>query len=135
VWRLYARLHQRLAGYSYEQAQEAHRTGLPIVRPLFLVDPKAPAAWTNWWTYLYGPDVLVAPIWEQRRREQEVYLLPATDGATSGTLPTFTRAGRTITVHAEVHQMPMFIRVGSKIDVGDLDKGVPGVCGDRDEEA
>ncbi len=51
IWRLYARLHQRLADYSYACAKEAHRTGLPIVRPLFLVDPKAPEAWTNWWTY------------------------------------------------------------------------------------
>ena len=60
--------------YSYAQAQEATRTGMPIVRPLFLVDPKAPAAWTNWWTYLYGPDLLVSPIWEKDKRTQEVYL-------------------------------------------------------------
>jgi len=122
VWRLYARLHQRLAGYSYEQAQEAHRTGMPIVRPLFLVDSKAPAAWTNWWTYLYGPDVLVAPIWEQRRREQEVYL-PAGNRWRDAWHPANVHAGgQTITVHAELHQMPMFIRVGSKVDVGDLEQ-------------
>ena len=74
VWRLYARLHDRLADYSYAQAQEATRTGLPIVRPLFLVDPKAPAAWSNWWTYLYGRDLLVSPVWEKDKRIQEVYL-------------------------------------------------------------
>jgi hypothetical protein len=62
IWRLYARLHTRLAGYSFEQAKTAHETGMPIVRPLFLVEPKAPAAWSNWWTYLYGPDLLVSPV-------------------------------------------------------------------------
>jgi len=34
AWRLYARLHERLADYSYAQAQEAHKTGTPIVRPV-----------------------------------------------------------------------------------------------------
>jgi alpha-glucosidase (family GH31 glycosyl hydrolase) len=122
IWRLYARLHQRLAGYSYELARQAHHTGLPIVRPLFLADPKAPAAWTNWWTYLYGPDVLVAPIWEQRRREQEVYL-PAGARWRDAWHPGNVHAGgQTITVHAELHQMPMFIRVGSNVEVGDLEQ-------------
>ena len=74
IWRLYARLHQRLIDYSYRHAQEASKTGLPIIRPLFLVDPKARQAWTNWWTYLYGRDILVSPLWEKGRRTQEVYL-------------------------------------------------------------
>ena len=47
IWRLYARLHTRLADYSYKQAREAHRSGMPIVRPLFLADPESPAAWSR----------------------------------------------------------------------------------------
>ena len=74
LWRFYARLHTRLADYSLEQAEIAHQTGLPIVRPLFLVEPSAPAAWSNWWTYLYGPDILVSPVWQRNQRTQEVYL-------------------------------------------------------------
>jgi alpha-D-xyloside xylohydrolase len=42
IWRLYSRLHQRIADYSSKCAQEAHETGTPIVRPLFLVDPQSP---------------------------------------------------------------------------------------------
>jgi len=74
IWRVYARLHQRLMDYSYRQAIVAKQTGMPIVRPLFMVDPKAKEAWTNWQTYLYGPDILVSPIWEKDKRTQEVYL-------------------------------------------------------------
>ncbi len=74
IWRLYARLHTRLADYSYACGREARATGLPIVRPLFLVDPQSPAAWTNWWTYQYGPDLLVSPVWQKDQRTQEVYL-------------------------------------------------------------
>jgi alpha-glucosidase (family GH31 glycosyl hydrolase) len=122
VWRLYARLHQRLADYSYSQAQEASRTGVPIVRPLFLSDPKAPAAWSNWWTYLYGRDILVSPVWEKDKRSQEVYL-PAGSRWRDAWRPGQTyKGGQTITVQAELHQIPIFIREGSRVDLGDLSK-------------
>lgn len=121
MWRLYARLHQRLIDYSYQQAQEATRAGMPIVRPLFLVDPKSPAAWTNWWTYLYGPDLLVSPIWEKGKREQQVYLPLGSRwrDAWSGKIHS---GGQTITVSAELHQIPLFVRAGSRITLGDLNQ-------------
>ena len=79
------------------------QSGLPIVRPLFLVEPGAPAAWSNWWTYQYGPDLLVSPIWEKGRREQEVYLPSGAQVARCTALRTrFIPAARPITVHAEL---------------------------------
>lgn len=122
VWRLYARLHQRLVDYSYAQGQTATKTGLPIVRPLFLVDPQAPAAWSNWWTYEYGPDLLVSPLWEKDKRTQEVYL-PVGQKWQDAWHPekTYT-GGQTITVEAALHQIPIFIRVGSNLNLGDLNK-------------
>jgi alpha-D-xyloside xylohydrolase len=121
AWRLYARLHDRLADYTYAQAQEATRTGLPIVRPLFLVEPKAPAAWSNWWTYLYGRDLLVSPVWEKDKRNQEVYLPSGSRWRDAWSGKTYD-GGRTITVKAELHQMPLFVREGSGVDLGDLNK-------------
>ncbi len=122
IWRLYARLHTRLADYSYEQARAAHKTGMPIVRPLFLVEPKAPAAWTNWWTYLYGPDILVSPVWQKEQRTQEVYLPAGSQWRDAWNPDKIWDGGQTITVHAELHQMPIFVRAGSKVELGDLNK-------------
>jgi alpha-D-xyloside xylohydrolase len=122
VWRMYARLHNRLVDYSYAHAQEASRTGLPIVRPLFLVDPKAPAAWSNWWTYLYGSDILVSPVWEKGKRTQEVYLPAGSRWRDVWQSNKIYAGGQTVTVRSELHQMPIFLREGSKIDVGDLNK-------------
>lgn len=120
IWRLYARLHTRLADYSYEQAQEAHRSGMPIVRPLFLADPKSPDAWSHWQTYLYGPDLLVAPIWEKQKRSQEVYF-PSGDRWRDTWRPQrIYSGGQTAEVPAEMHQIPLFIRVGSGLELGDL---------------
>jgi alpha-glucosidase (family GH31 glycosyl hydrolase) len=122
IWRLYARLHARLADYSLEQAKTAHETGLPIVRSLFLVDPNTPAAWSNWWTYLYGPDILVSPIWQKDRRTQEVYLPSGSQWRDAWNPGKIHEGGQTITVNAGLHQLPIFVRVGSRVELGDLNK-------------
>jgi alpha-D-xyloside xylohydrolase len=122
LWRLYARLHERLVDYNYQYAQEANRTGMPIVRPLFLVDPIAPAAWTNWWTYQYGNDLLVSPVWEKGKRTQQVYFPSGKNWRDAWNPQKIYRGGTTMTVDADVYQLPLFVRVGSKLDLGDLNK-------------
>jgi alpha-D-xyloside xylohydrolase len=122
IWRLYARLHQRLIEYGYEHAKEANQTGMPIVRPLFLVDPKAPEAWENWWTYLYGRDLLVSPIWEKGKRKQTVYLPAGDRWRDAWASDKIYQGGQTIMVSAELHQIPLFVRVGSSVNLGDLNQ-------------
>ena len=95
---------------------------MPIVRPLFLVDPKAPAAWSNWWTYLYGPDLLVSPIWQKGQRTQEVYLPAGAKWRDAWHPDKVYDGGQTITVNAELHQIPIFIRVGADLPIGDLNR-------------
>jgi alpha-D-xyloside xylohydrolase len=122
VWRLYARLHLRLAAYGYQAAAEAHKTGMPIVRPLFLLDPGAAAAWMNWQTYQYGPDLLVAPIWEKGKRTQVVYLPAGRRWRNAWEPEQIFQGGRAITVAAEMHQIPLFVRVGARVELGDLNR-------------
>ena len=122
MWRMYARLHQRLIDYSYAHAQEATKSGMPIVRPLFLVDPAAEAAWSNWWTYLYGRDILVSPVWEKGKREQQVYLPSGQRWRDAWNPSRVYRGGQTITVPAAPHQLPLFVRVGANVELGDLNK-------------
>ena len=122
LWRMYAQLHFSLSDYSYKYAEEAHRTGMPIVRPLFLADATHREAWDNWWTYLYGPDLLVSPVWEKGKRTQEVYL-PAGNRWRDAWNPEKTYAGgQTISVSAEIHQLPLFIRVGSSLKPWNLNQ-------------
>jgi len=111
-----------LADYGYAAAKEATKTGMPIVRPLFLIEPGAPAAWSNWWTYQYGADILVSPIWEKNQRTQEVYLPSGKKWKDAWNPKKIYDGGQTITVPAELHQIPIFVRVGSKVDLGDLNQ-------------
>ncbi|MEY4386536.1 MAG: hypothetical protein RLY20_1819 [Verrucomicrobiota bacterium] len=122
AWRLYTRLHQQLADYGHAHAAEASQTGMPIVRPLFLVEPQSPKAWANWWTYQYGRDLLVSPVWAQGQRSQEVYLPSGAKWRDAWNPEKTYEGGRTITVKAAAHQIPIFVRVGSEVKLGDLNK-------------
>jgi alpha-glucosidase (family GH31 glycosyl hydrolase) len=122
LWRLYARLHERLMDYSYRQAQEANRSGMPIVRPMFMVDPKQPEAWTNWWTYMYGPDLVASPVWEKGVRKQQVFLPSGSRWRDAWNPATIHNGGQTVTVAAEPHQIPLFIRDGASLKLGDLNR-------------
>jgi alpha-D-xyloside xylohydrolase len=81
----------------------------------------AAAAWSNWWTYLYGRDILVSPVWEKGKREQQVYLLSGQRWRDAWNGKVYS-GGQTITVPAELHQLPMFVRVGAMVKLGDLNK-------------
>jgi len=74
IYRRYTRLHARLADYTFELAERAHATGNPIVHPLVFDWPDDLAVRDLWDEYMYGPSLLVAPVWEHGRREREVYL-------------------------------------------------------------
>jgi alpha-glucosidase (family GH31 glycosyl hydrolase) len=122
LWRMYAQIHDSLRDYSYKYAEEAHRTGMPIVRPLFLVDPARQESWENWWTYLYGPDILVSPVWEKGQRQQRVYLPAGNRWLDAWSPEKIYAGGQTISVSAQPHQLPILVRVGSPVKLGNLNQ-------------
>lgn len=62
VYRFYAWLRENLLNYSYSAAVEAHKTGIPMMRPLLMEYPEENELTDCWDEYLYGPDLLVAPM-------------------------------------------------------------------------
>lgn len=73
IYRRYASLRQQLLPYIIEAARQAGRSGLPIVRPLSFLDRTDPELEDRWDEYLFGPDLLVAPIWRVGQRSRRVY--------------------------------------------------------------
>jgi alpha-D-xyloside xylohydrolase len=59
--------------YVYAQAVLASREGHPMVRALFFEYPEDPTSWLLEDQYLFGTDLLVAPLMEERS-DREVYL-------------------------------------------------------------
>ena len=94
--------------------KEAGLTGKPIARPLVFDYPDDSNVTDIWDEYMFGPDILVAPIWKSGERQREVYI---PDGEfVSYWDPNETIVGpETITVNAPLDQIPFFIRKGIKI--------------------
>ena len=61
----WSRVHAHLAPYVGSLCDEAVQTGLPLQRPLFLEFPDDTTLFTVQDQYLYGPDLLVAPVIEE----------------------------------------------------------------------
>jgi alpha-glucosidase len=61
IRRRYIEARYRLLPYVYSLAEEASRTGLPLMRPFWLEHPDADAFYTNAGVFLFGPDLLVEP--------------------------------------------------------------------------
>jgi alpha-D-xyloside xylohydrolase len=68
IFREFTRLRTQLFPYLYAAAEEASRTGLPIIRPMVLAFPDDADARDHVFQYLFGPDLLVAPITSPGRR-------------------------------------------------------------------
>jgi alpha-D-xyloside xylohydrolase len=63
----------KLMPYIYAQAKQCSEKGLPMVRALFVEYPKDPGAWLVDNQYLFGSDILVAPLFENVT-ERDVYV-------------------------------------------------------------
>jgi alpha-glucosidase (family GH31 glycosyl hydrolase) len=74
IYRAYVLLHERLVPYVRAAAATAARCGLPIIRPLHLIDPGDDRGWTVADAYGYGPSLWVAPVLDEGAREREVQL-------------------------------------------------------------
>ncbi len=67
-------LRYELLPHVYTAMREASRTGVPAMRPLFVDFPQDEATWRLDDEFLFGSDLLVAPIVREGQRRREVYL-------------------------------------------------------------
>ncbi len=106
-------LHERLVPYIRAAARTAARTGLPIMRPLCLLEPDEPDSWTVGDAYGFGPSMWVAPVLEDGARERRTYLpngewLDFWSGEPC-------EGGREVTAVAPLDHVPIWVRRGSII--------------------
>lgn len=121
IWRLYAKIHSQLADYSYNLALEAHETGMPIARPLFLQFPEQQEAWDDWQTFMYGDDILVSALWEKGKTSHRLYLPEGVKWVDVWSVDKEVyEGGRWIEVETPLHKIPIFTRVGAEVKLGGI---------------
>jgi alpha-D-xyloside xylohydrolase len=74
-FRRIVQMRYRLMPYVFAQARLASEMGYPMLRALFFEHPEDPTCWTVDDEYMFGEDVLVAPLMEEAR-SRNVYLPP-----------------------------------------------------------
>jgi alpha-glucosidase (family GH31 glycosyl hydrolase) len=72
IYRRYTQLRATLHPYVVAAAAEA-ATGMPIVRPMPFFDRTDRRLADRWDQYLFGPDLMVAPVWQVGVRSRDVY--------------------------------------------------------------
>jgi alpha-glucosidase len=107
---------QRLMPYTYTLVWQAHRYGLPTMRPLVLNYPDDPNVWDLGSQYLWGDDLLVAPVTRRGATHWTVYL-PEGEWYDFWTHERYCGPGG-VTVEAPLERVPLFARAGAIIPLG-----------------
>jgi alpha-glucosidase (family GH31 glycosyl hydrolase) len=115
ICRKYLELRYQLLPYNYTLLREACDTGLPLMRPLWLHYPKDSEAVKLGDEYLWGRDILVAPVVEKGAKLRRVYLPQGNwfdfwnNKKVSG--------ARWIERPVDLQTMPLYVRAGAIIPV------------------
>jgi alpha-glucosidase (family GH31 glycosyl hydrolase) len=111
-YQFFAHLHTRLFPYIYTYAKEASASGLPIIRPLVLLNQTDQNTFPIKHTYLFGNEFLVAPMITLNANTRHVYL-PAGNWFDFWTNERHA-GGQVITwTNNNQAQMPLFVREGA----------------------
>jgi alpha-D-xyloside xylohydrolase len=108
------RLRERLRPYIHQQMRLAASDGLPVMRPLFVDFPDDPGAWQVEDQFLFGPDLLIAPVLEAGATTRDVYL-PAGRPWISAATGARHDAGAVVRVPTTPDRIPVFTREGADV--------------------
>jgi alpha-glucosidase/alpha-D-xyloside xylohydrolase len=116
ICRKYLELRWRLMPYTYSVVRESHDTGLPMMRALWLHYPNDSQAAERSDEYLWGRDILVAPVTEKGATQREVYLPPGLwrDFWTEKEI----EGGRAVSRAVDLATLPLYVRAGSIMPTG-----------------
>ncbi|MGC1472870.1 MAG: TIM-barrel domain-containing protein [Psychroserpens sp.] len=112
-------LRYKMLPYNYNLMFENNQTGIPLMRPLFFEEPDNPKLFDYSEAYLWGKDILVAPILNAGQTSKEVYF-PKNSNWFDFYTDEKIEGGQTKTVQTKDNSIPTFVRGGSFIPMAKL---------------
>ncbi len=109
ICRKYLGIREKMRPYTRRLMKEAHEKGTPVIRTLFYEFPEDAVCWEVEDEYMYGDQVLVAPILEAGMKKRNVYL-PAGCRWKAGEMDVNREGGQWIEVEVTLDSMPVFVR-------------------------
>jgi alpha-D-xyloside xylohydrolase len=113
----YLQLRYQLMPYIYSLGWMTHETGAPYMRALFMDFPNDSNVAELGDEYMFGPDLLVAPVTEQGATTKRVYLPSGVDWYNYWTNERL-KGGQWIETNAPIDTIPLFVRAGSILPLG-----------------
>jgi alpha-glucosidase/alpha-D-xyloside xylohydrolase len=118
ICRRYLELRYRMMPYLYSVVRESHETGLPIMRALWLQHAADPQAVVGATEYLWGRDILVAPVVERGAAKRDLYLPRGQWFDFWNESPV--EGGRQISRPVDLGTIPLYVRAGAILPFGPL---------------
>jgi alpha-glucosidase (family GH31 glycosyl hydrolase) len=126
VWRRYAKLRTQLYPYLLAADGNYRRTGMPLMRDLALVYPDDATASGQEDEFMFGPDLLAAPVHDPGQTQRAVYLpggrwvdfwraleYQSGDGSLRLRRARTLKGSRSVTVPAPLEELPLMVRAGA----------------------
>src|SRR5262249_19642291 len=115
IIRSWLELRYRLIPYLERCLEEAAATGMPVMRAMPLAFPREPECWVSDTQYMFGPDLLVAPILQPGGKVSIRLPKGRWDDFTTG--ESFA-GGRELVLTCPLERFPVFLRAGAEIPLG-----------------
>ena len=96
--------------------KRAHEEGIPIMRPLFFDFPYDEITYEIEDEYMFGPDILVAPVVYKGARSRKVYLPQGAEWTDANTKENY-KGGQWIECDAPLDKIPVFLKNGAEIPI------------------
>lgn len=112
VVRNFMNIRYSLLPYIYTLTYRSHTKGEPIVRPLFYEFPSDSLSYNVEDEYMFGPDLLVAPILTADQEMRKVYL-PAGVSWYNFWTKKLVKGGQSVALPVSMKDMPIFVKAGS----------------------
>lgn len=114
----YINLRYQLLPYTYTLAWQARESGMPLMRAMWLHYPEDSKARATGDQYLWGRDLLIAPVFRKGEKIREVYL------PEGGWYDFWTNeqeaGGRIVKREVDLETLPIYVRAGAIIPYGPL---------------
>ena len=111
---LYAKIYVALSRYRRSLFEEAQQYGYPLTRHLWLHYPEDPNVLDIDLQYLFGRDILVAPVLDAQKHTQHVYL-PKDTWIHLWSQKNIVSSGEEIQISCPVGQIPIFVRKNTRV--------------------
>ena len=118
ICRRYLNLRYQLLPYLYSAVRDTHRTGIPLMRALWVSFPNDPAALAVDDAYMWGDSLLVAPVTEKSAAERTTYLPKGAwlDYWTGE----YIQGGNPHSRPVDLATMPLYVKAGSILPLGPI---------------